>query len=194
MLPMNFYYCTPQGSSGIRRKNLSFLRCSLFLGVLFLPLTSWGIYNSQLSQATQWLSSQQNIDGSWGGYSNGRFLLTIEAVQALRAAGRRNATYYKGLTWLENHAAPNTDYAARRALALNAHGDDIQRIINSLADAQDSDLPERKGWGVDKGYLQAPLDTALVLTSLEAIGTASGNATVNFQSALGYLKASQLGN
>lgn len=172
----------------------AFLRFNLFVGLIFLPMVTWANYTSQITQATEWLAEQQNIDGSWGTPSNGQFILTTEAVQALRAAGLRNTSYFKGLTWLENHAASNVDYATRRALALYAHGDNVQQIIKTLANAQNIILPERKGWGIDESYLQAPIDTALVLASLNTIGTTLDSFVVNYQSALEYLKASQLSN
>ena len=50
------------------------------------------------------LAGAQNADGSWGGYDETRFVVTAEAVTALRAFGLRDAAYYRGVTWLENHA------------------------------------------------------------------------------------------
>lgn len=77
---------------------------------------------SQLSpelQAAQWLASQQNLDGSWGMEEEIKSLATTSAVIALASIYQRNAAYYKGIAWLENHNVPNVDYRARRILDLS---------------------------------------------------------------------------
>jgi len=164
--------------------------------VLFFitPSISFAIYESSTTRAAQWLQSQQNTDGSWGNIPGEKFILTVEAVQALRASGVHNNNYYSGLTWLENHAANNTDYLIRRALALSANGEGISSNLMAVLDtAQNTTVPEHNGWGIGSNYLQSPIDTALVLTSLDVLGTSTGTASVTIQPALDYLKAVQVG-
>lgn len=150
--------------------------------------SSFAIYQDNNSRAANWLISQQGADGSWGVTQAEKFLYTVEAVQALRAIGQRNAAYFQGVTWLENHAANNADFSARRALTLGAHGDDVTADLLQLAGIQSVGVAGRDAWGLSSVYLQAPLDTALVLDSLSALG-----ASVNVQAAINTLKAAQLG-
>jgi len=168
------------------------LSVSVLLCLLGLPAVSWSAYNTQLAKATSWLTGRQNTDGSWGANSHERFVLTVEAVRALRAAGIRKVAYRKGLSWLENHAANNFDYESRRALALSAHGDAVNTILAGLDNAQDTALNQRDGWGLGTEYLQSPVDTALVLAGLGVVGTSSGTAAVSIQPTLDYLKSVQL--
>lgn len=144
---------------------------------------SLAFYQDNIGRAANWLTGQQRADGSWGLSNAEKVLFTAEAVQALRAAGQRNGAYFKGITWLENHASHNADFRARRALTLGAHGDDVTDDINQLAGAHAG----RDAWGLSPVYRQAPLDTAIVLNSLASLG-----AGVNVQAAINTLKASQL--
>lgn len=155
---------------------------------LALPYPAWATYGINITDATAWLIAHQNADGSWGEPAV-QFIDTVEAVQALRAAGYRNSNYERGLTWLENHAATNADYSARAALALGTNGDNVGATLTALQTAQNTALTGHSGWGVNAGYLQSPLDTALVLNTLSALG-----ATANVSAAITYLAGSQLSN
>jgi len=95
-------------------------RCIPIVVVLLLvhPVLSFASYESNNANASSWLSGQQNADGSWGATVSEKFLYTVEAVQALHAVGQRNAAYFRGITWLENHAADNADYSARRIVSI----------------------------------------------------------------------------
>lgn len=75
-----------------------------------------GIYAGPAQNAAAWLESQQaKSDGSWRDASESRtFLQTAEAVLALHQANRRNAAYYAGQAWIENHDPQNLDARARR--------------------------------------------------------------------------------
>ncbi len=167
------------------------MRFSIFslaiLLVLLQPSFSFGAYGSNSQRAIQWLATQQNADGSWGTSETDKFINTVETVQALRAAGNRNISYYKGITWLENHAAANSDFLARNALALSTHGDNLSAVITQLGGYQNTSVTGYSGWGLSPAYLQSPLDTAVVLSTLTGLGTSAdlGAATT-------YLKNSQL--
>lgn len=164
-------------------------RCiPLIIVLLIHPTLSFATYETNNINAATWLSGQQSPDGSWGATPAEKFLYTVEAVQALRAVGQRNGAYFSGITWLENHAADNADYSARRVLALAAHGDDVSAEILALTNVQNVGVAGRDAWGLSAVYLQSPLDTALILNSLVALG-----ASANVQAAINYLKTVQLG-
>lgn len=144
-------------------------------------------YGTKIVQAASWLSLQQNEDGSWGGTDNVRFIQTVEAVQALRASGTRSAVYYRGLTWLQNHSADNADFNARATLTLGNAGNYVGAQLATLQSAQNTAIAGRSGWGANSGYMQSPLDTAIVLNSLAALGSGA-----NVTAAITYLKSAQL--
>lgn len=171
----------------------AFLLTAFCIASITLSSQSLALYQTEISQASQWLVTQQNADGSWGGLPTERFVSTAETVKALRASGLRSEAYYRGITWLENHAGDNTDYDARRAIALNTYGADVAaQWLAMLDSAQDTAMPGRNGWGVSQHYIESPLDTALALDGLSRVGTASGSATVSIQPALDYLKTAQI--
>lgn len=162
---------------------------SQWLWLFFIGFSSQclALYESEISLAQQWLSNQQNPDGSWGADNTARYMVTAEVVDAMRASGLRNSAYYHGITWLENHASDNADFQARRILSLGAHGDNMSAAIGILEGAQNTAISVRAAWGASAEYIQAPLDSALVLRGLSQSTTAA-----DLQAAIDYLKSSQL--
>nr|WP_319490313.1 IPTL-CTERM sorting domain-containing protein [uncultured Desulfobacter sp.] len=161
-----------------------------FLVVFFTLLSSgvaFGAYGSNIGKAVQWLSTNQNLDGSWGTSETVKFIHTVEATQALRSAGYRNDSYFQGIAWLENHATGNSDFLSRKALTLGSHGDDQSVEVSQLESYQVTDIPGRQAWGADPAYIYSPLDTALVLSAINTLGS---NADIT--AAISYLKGCQL--
>ncbi|RRS06038.1 hypothetical protein EIP75_00015 [Aquabacterium soli] len=148
-----------------------------------------GIYAGPAQNAAMWLESQQaKSDGSWRDSSESRtFLQTAEAVLALHQANRRNATYYAGQAWIENHDPQNLDARARRLLVLRATQSSAQQDIDALLAAVNTPAAGQSGWGLSKRYRSSPLDTALALDALRTAG-----ATFSSAQAIAYLKSSQL--
>lgn len=148
-----------------------------------------GAYASANQRAAQWLETQQDSsDGSWHDTSEARTLLqTTEALLALHQANRRQAAYYAGQTWIENHDPKNLDARARRLFVLRATQSSVQQDIDALLAAVSAPAVGQSGWGLAKRYRAAPLDTALALDALRTVG-----ATFFSSQAIAYLKASQL--
>lgn len=138
-------------------------------------------------RAAQWLTAQQNVNGSWGAFEDLQSLYTTNAVRALGAIYQRNAAYYKGIAWLENHHVPNVDYTARRILALATRGNNVQPDLDYLRTAADVSAGGNNGWGLTEGYRGSPIDTAVVLQAFSRVGEQT-----HVQAALNYLKATQL--
>jgi hypothetical protein len=134
-----------------------------------------------------WLAQHQNVDGSWGTGEEVKLLYTVESVLALRAMNHFDPAYYRGLVWLENHNAPNVDYAARRILALYPHGDNVQNNLSYLQTSQTIITSGYSGWGLTNLYQGAALDSAHALLAYSQTGT-----NTNIQAALNYLKTAQL--
>jgi hypothetical protein len=122
------------------------------------------------ASAAAWLEAQQNADGSWGTTPALRGLATSEAVIALRAHGLRRAAYFRGVAWLENHAASSNDYRARRVVALLPHGDDVSEDQQFLVDHHSLANAYGEGWGLSGVYSGSALDTALALQAFAALG------------------------
>jgi hypothetical protein len=163
----------------------------MLLTVVFLltalPAFAASPYSGNASRAVQWLSQNQNGDGSWGASENVKLPYTAEAVMALKALNQRTSAYYAGITWLENNNAPNIDYEARRILALSQHGDNVQPDLAYVQAAQKLILPGNSGWGLSADYQGSPLDSAVTLLACSQLGI-----TTNVQAALNYLKGAQL--
>ena len=141
-------------------------------------------YLAPANAAALWLESQQNNDGSWGAITDIRLLDTVEAVIALRAVGRRSRAYFTGVAWLENHAATSVDFAARRVLALSAHGDNLAADFAYLRGARYAGAPASGGWGLTGAYSASSIDSAIVLLASASLN--DSGAPVN------YLKSAQL--
>jgi len=115
-----------------------------------------------------WLAGKQNVDGSWGSTEGEKLLYTTTTVRAFRALNLLDQAYLRGITWLENHSTPNSDFAARRIAALLPHGDTVSVEHTALVESKSRAGPgiARSGWGLSEHYHADPLDTAVVLRSL----------------------------
>lgn len=161
---------------------------SLF--ALAIPAWSWAAsdYDAALGLGAAYLASTQSVDGSWQSPgSSARFLETAEATLALQEANVRASAYYNGMTWLENHAAGNTDYQSRRLQALLNHNASTAQDATAIQGARMTGGTANGGHGLSAQYMGSPLDTALALLSLKAVGSVAGVAE-----SLAYLKSAQL--
>lgn len=163
--------------------------CALIFACVFGSTGAWAsnTYLTPAQKSATWLSGHQNSDGSWGSSEEVRILYTAEAVRTLAAANERNSAYLSGIAWLENHAASNIDFSARRILALASHGDSLGNDLTYLNQAQNLAAPLTGAWGLTESYESAALDTALVLQAMAKL-----NQTANVQYALDWLKVTQL--
>nr|VFJ97529.1 MAG: Prenyltransferase-like [Candidatus Kentron sp. LFY] len=142
-------------------------------------------YETALESAVAWLVNRQNSDGSWSGDRETRTLHTSESTLALSATGRRDTSFYRGITWLSNHATTNVDFRARRIAALDRHGDSLADEFSRLHSARQGGDSGNRGWGLTAGYRESVLDTALSLLAYSVAPDIGGNA--NIQAALDYL-------
>lgn len=146
----------------------------LTCGAIFLLVTSGASPSradaaSASEAAANWLAVHQDPDGGWGP-QDVRPLYTSESVIALRAHGRRDSAYFRGVAWLENHAVHSTDFHARRVLALEAHGDDVTIDTSYLGVAVAPEEHPERGWGLSEVYAPSVLDTALAILALAESG------------------------
>ena len=164
------------------------LRALLILSFV-VPFKCFAAYETQLQQARQWLVTQQNANGSWGSLPTEKYISTLEVIKAFRAANIKNDAYYRGITWLQNHAPNNIDYSARRAVAFKRYGAYVgESFMAGLAAAQNTNVPGRSGWGISQHYIESPIDTALALEGLDLVGVGHGGYTVDTAAAYNYAK------
>lgn len=157
----------------------------LSFGFLSLPTLAASTYAAPAMRAGMWLENTQNLDGSWGSREDLKYAQTSEVIQALAALDRRSFWYYTGLTWLENHAASNSDFLGRRIVSLSQNGNSVSADIQSLQSTRSA-----SGWGLSGAYQGSALDTALSLQALEQAGF--GTTDPGVASAVTFLKAAQL--
>jgi squalene cyclase len=167
------------------------MRCFIALFALVNCLEAHaGAYNQAITSGVQWLSTQQNSDGSWGSNQSIQPLYTSAAVRALSTAYLQQNAYYAGITWLENNDITNVDQTSRLTDALVSHGDDLSSAQTYLENAQNAS----NGWGLSANYLSSTYDTALALIALADLN--ASNAITNFSSitqpAINFLISSQL--
>jgi len=150
-------------------------------------------YPQTALRASLWLESVQNADGSWGSDPATRVVYTSTVVDGLREQGRRGSAYHRGVTWLENHSAPNLDARARRISALVPHGDDINSDRSALVAGYRPTVGLGDGWGLAGVYGASALDTALVLIAFADLGVPATTGS-QVQAGLAYLKATRINN
>lgn len=166
-------------SEGLARGNPMLTAATLLAAVL--AWTTWAVparadFTAVANAAATWIETHQNPDGSWGVEPEIRPLVTSEAVVSLRAAGRPNAAYLRGIAWLENREMTSVDSQARRLVALLPHGDTVTRDSETLDGSfstdgfQGSGGTLGSGWGLAESYGPSALDTALAVRAFGALG------------------------
>lgn len=128
-----------------------------------LPGTVVGAPGStaNVSAALAWLRTKQLEAGPWNDHPLTRLRDTVVATAALNDVGPGDQPrVIRANAWLEAQAVGNTDYVARRILALSGKVADSEWA--RLAGTQNTD----GGWGAAPGYQSTPLDSALAVTAL----------------------------
>lgn len=151
------------------------------------PLNAASVWQAPATKATQFLVSQQNMDGSWGQSEGELFLVTSEVVRSLAAYQQKSPAYYAGLTFLQNNNPGNVDHQARAILALQPQGALLTGNIAFLRNTQNLVAPGNGGWGVSSAFLGSSPDTALALEAGNLVGGIG-----NYGNATSYLKSTQL--
>ena len=114
-------------------------------------------YSDKISQAMEWISSNQNEDGSWG--SSVTELNTYTVLKLLENELSKGENFNKGIEWAKEKGEKNHDFKARRfAINLLSNKDEINKIVSKQNDDG--------GFGTDYGYSSDNLDTNLVLKML----------------------------
>lgn len=135
--------------------------------------------------ALAWLLAHQEADGHFADVEGSGPRDTATAATLLRDRAE-TAAAQRALAWLRAAALANTDFLARRAVALGPDLDPAEKaeLLQQLKARQNRD----GGFGAAPGYQSDPLDTALALRALAALGAPSDT---NVARALVHLRATR---
>ncbi len=138
------------------------------------------ILNASHDAGVTWLTTNQQLDGSWQDSAASCIRDTAAALLSLKSISTAVTNYQNGAAWLGGVTPANTDFLARKVTSL-----DGGTSLNALLSRQNTD----GGWGSASGYASSTIDTALALQALAAAGYTNG---VEVTDAINYLLAAQL--
>ena len=114
-------------------------------------------YSDKISQAMEWISSNQNEDGSWS--PSLTELNTYTVLKLLENESSEAENFNKGIEWAKEKSEKNHDFKARRfTINLLSNKDEINKIVSKQNDDG--------GFGTDYGYSSDNLDTNMILKML----------------------------
>ena len=125
-----------------------------------------------LEDGVAWLISNQKSDGSWENLTQTATRDTEEAAVTLKNFTNAQTNYAMALQWLSGSDSVNVDYLSRKIAALSESGQDVQALVSELISLQNTD----GGWGSNRIYGSAPIDTAFALKALIGIQYADQDA------------------
>ena len=140
-----------------------------------------------LGVGLSWLTSHQNLDGSWG--TSLFMTVTSTVIGSMAAIDPNAAALVSGSSWLAAQTAADHEFLARQTIGLaaapgmqgtaEALGRQVIAVRN-LATTNTS-LPNHPegGWGLAPGYETDCLTTALALTALDRTGFHGGFKVIN---------------
>ncbi len=116
-----------------------------------------------ITNGLNWLSANQQSDGSWGSIADTVLVDTSEVVIAKSNfgidAGMQNAA-----AWLTAQDVTSVDEISRKIISMSRMGVDTSSLVTSLISARTSEI----GWGYKEGYSSTPFDTSLALQALKS--------------------------
>ena len=136
------------------------------------------------ADALNWLSTQQNANGSFGGTAASLATdvrSTAEVLRTYQESGQQSQpSYAVALNYLNSDTATQTRFLARKILINAKAGNDVTVWVNELLTRQNAD----GGFGDKAGYASSALDTAF---ALEALASANQATSQSASAAVGYL-------
>ena len=113
-----------------------------------------------------WMLTHQNGNGSWRGPLGTEFAATATSIEALGRAGLRGYPYVVAVSWLTNAPASSVDSLARKILALQPAGVNLNPALQQLLLWRNV----RLAWGAYDRYETSFPDTPLALAALRTVG------------------------
>jgi len=138
----------------------------------------------EVREGLAWLQAQQAAEGRWSDDALTAVRETQEAVLALRAYPEADTSVARAEDWLAGRQLESTDDLARAILAFPRADLRALALRDRLLGWQNED----GGWGLGAGFRSSPVDTALTLRALLAVG--NGHPEVEALAG-GYLQQAQ---
>jgi len=166
------------------RKSTSFLVLTFSLFFTFLLVSTASAQTPEITNGLAYLTSTQNLDGSWGDDASGTDILpaTVSAIETLQVLGETgSANYFDAVSWLQGQSIDTTYYISERIRVVSGSGTDEDLLFAYLDDITG-------GWGGYEDFDVDHLDTTLALQALKAVNYPDLN-TIGY--ALTYLLSTQ---
>lgn len=159
----------------------------IFAFVIFVSTAALAVAanSPEVNKGVQWLASQVRGDGSLAGESQSIATALQARAEAVRTLHQFDTVPSSLASSLANDTENNTEYMARRLVALSGasgYGAALSAQLDALEARQNSD----GGFGGAPGYASNSLDTAWALA-----GLAAGARSTPVAAALQYLKLAQ---
>lgn len=149
-----------------------FCLCTLLL--LFLPSISLASSTTEMiDDATEYLLSQQNDDGSWSS-GDKQVIDTVEVIKALSPLSSQSdvlSALNDSISYIDDINETNTDILARKLWVLANTTTDTSTIKSTLTSLQNSD----GGWGLGESKQSDIIDTIGVVEALLEEATAGSS-------------------
>ena len=158
-----------------------------FIGIILFSYGSVEAQNSALSNAAQWLKSNQNADYSWGdttALESTRCIDSSEVVKTLKFLDIKDVTYENALSWLSSIISDNNYISANKLISLSNSSVNFTQELNNILESQNED----GGWGGTYGVQNTIIDTTFNLLALK-VANFTGQDIIS--SALGFLISTQ---
>jgi hypothetical protein len=176
---------TAVGKHTLRTDRRTTLTCFILSALMLFALS---LPSARAASGLDYLSTQQNPDGSFGNTATSLATpvqSTAEVLRAYQALGQQTQpAYTPALGYLNSDIEANTEFLARKIIVNAKAGNDVTALVNALVSAQNTD----GGFGNQAGDVSSVLDTAYALEALAAANYSSGSLV---SSAAGYLLSKQ---
>ncbi len=156
--------------------------CFFLAGMMFFCSLK-AFSSSDLEGAFNWLSSQQDSDGSWGELEK-QPADTSESFITLYKAGRSGEWSGKTVNWAASLEPENTSSISKAIIILSHSTADINDLKSLLLSFQNPD----GGFGIGKDYTSSPLMTIMAVRALIECGSAD---RANIEKAINFLCSAQ---
>ena len=141
---------------------------------LLAVLSPFDAYGTAIDDGIAWLETNQAASGLWGETKSTPFRDATSVLTVLGPAGADSAVIASGAAAVDDFVANNTDYYARKILALASVGAEVPaRLRTDLGNQRNED----GAWGYQRLYESSLLETALAIRGLKTVQSPSDLST-----------------
>jgi prenyltransferase beta subunit len=121
--------------------------------------------SNSIANGLSWLLASQNPDGSWS-QGERKYLDTYSVIEALLYLNADDTVIARGVSWLSNQNAENSDDLTHKIILLSSAGEDTSSDLQALVGLMRGD----NGWGAGRDFSSEIIDTTLALCALKSAG------------------------